>query len=311
MFIKIFISILLLQSICFAVYQQISIGKIDNYYKDKITHEQLRIILDEIEDTFESQFEVNVFDYSFDGKPIDIIYLPPSKFEKQFKRKLDRLKRKKEKVSSYEDFFYKSQEEINILNDELSYKNTKLNNKIKNLNTYIDSKNKLKLSKEQYNKVVNKINVEKNTIKEEQKVFRKDQRKLNKLVSKYNNKIQLYNSTVNGVNILANELESMSRSYKKVKGRAFLEQEITFKTYYKNGKKVREKSVKNSAKKIEIYGFSSLSELKVILAHEIGHLIGLPHIEVEGALMNPILQDIQKEELHFTPLDVRNFIINF
>ena len=42
--------------------------------------------------------------------------------------------------------------------------------------------------------------------------------------------------------------------------------------------------------KIEIYGFDNKQELKVILAHEIAHLVGIPHINVKDALMNPILQ---------------------
>ena len=92
---------------------------------------------------------------------------------------------------------------------------------------------------------------------------------------------------------MSNELESMNRSFKKVKGKTFAQKKVTLKTYYKDGKKVEERDVEKTMNKIEIYGFDNLAELKVIIAHEIGHLVGLPHIQVEHALMNPILQKKQ------------------
>jgi predicted Zn-dependent protease len=48
-------------------------------------------------------------------------------------------------------------------------------------------------------------------------------------------------------------------------------------------------------------------ELKAIIAHEIGHLVGIPHISDKGALMNPILQENQKRRLELTNADIKNF----
>lgn len=47
------------------------------------------------------------------------------------------------------------------------------------------------------------------------------------------------------------------------------------------------------------------------MAHEIGHLVGVPHIDAKNALMNPILQDNQIENLSLTQEDIRNFKENF
>ena len=70
---------------CFASYEQIKIGKIDDYYKDKISQQQLKNILDEIEETLETQLNMNIFDYSSNGKPIDILYVPDSKLETSYR----------------------------------------------------------------------------------------------------------------------------------------------------------------------------------------------------------------------------------
>ena len=63
--------------------------------------------------------------------------------------------------------------------------------------------------------------------------------------------------------------------------------------------------------KIEIYGFDDLNSLKAILAHEIGHLVGVGHIEQQGALMNPILQENQIANLELTPADMEEFEKSF
>jgi predicted Zn-dependent protease len=63
--------------------------------------------------------------------------------------------------------------------------------------------------------------------------------------------------------------------------------------------------------KIEIYGFESKDELKAILAHELAHLLGIPHIDAKGSLMNPILQENQIEQLSLSKKDIINFKKNF
>ena len=107
------------------------------------------------------------------------------------------------------------------------------------------------------------------------------------------------------------ELESLGRDIKTVNGRTFGIKETVLKTYYKDGKEEKESTTTNSMNKIEIYNFNSLEHLKVILAHEIAHLVGVPHIDDVGALMNPILQENQKSRLHLTSEDIENFRKNF
>ena len=116
---------------------------------------------------------------------------------------------------------------------------------------------------------------------------------------------------INDINRLSNEIESMGRNIKKINGRTFGLQEVTFKTYFKDGQAVQEQNIKNSMNKIEIYGFDSKEQLKVVLAHEIAHLVGVPHLEVKDALMNPILQENQIKELTLTKDDIENFRKNF
>ena len=143
------------------------------------------------------------------------------------------------------------------------------------------------------------------------KVFKKEQRYLQKQITSYNNKIYSYNNYIREFRRVEKEIETLSRNFKKVQGVTIGITEITLKTLYENGEKVKKRSINRSMKKIEIYGFDNLDDLKVILAHEIGHLVGIPHINVKGALMNPILQKNQKNDFYLLPEDIKNFIDNF
>lgn len=309
---KILFTTLLTLTFSNAAYEQLKIGKIDPYYSDKISYEDLRIIIDEIEKNFETTLNMNVFDYSESGKPIDILYVPASKLERRIKAKIDRLNNKQKKISKTQDSFYKLQEQIDILKSEVTYENSVLNEKINEFNKYVKDINKRKdFTKEQFINVKKEVASKKSKLDKDIRAFKSKQRKLKRRINSFNNKVHSYNHQIRDFNRLNNEIESMSRSFRKVKGKAFGTKQITLKTYYKDGKKVKETTISHSMDKIEIYGFNSYDELKAVLAHEIAHMVGIPHIQDKGALMNPILQENQLEKLELTYDDIINFNENF
>jgi predicted RNase H-like nuclease (RuvC/YqgF family) len=187
-----------------------------------------------------------------------------------------------------------------------------VNNKIDILNNYIKEVNKQKsLDKNEYNRVQEYVKKERSKIDLDLKEQRKAQSNLTKTLNQYNQKVFSYNNLSREINTLVSQIETMTRSVKKINGRTFGLQEITLKTIYKDGKMVQEKSVQTDMDKIEIYSFDSLAQLKVVIAHEILHLVGIPHIEESSALMNPLLQKNQMERLYLTNEDIENFRKNF
>ncbi|MDZ7818627.1 MAG: matrixin family metalloprotease [Aliarcobacter sp.] len=296
----------------FASFQEIKIGKIDDSYKDKLSVQQLRTIIDEIEYTFESELNMNIFDYSQNGKPIDILFETPSKLEEKIKKKMEKLNSRIEKIEELKILFPKMKDEMTISQNNHNEQTSILNKKVEDLNEYVRNINKkTNLSKDEYSNAQNYINIEKTKIDLDSKKQKKSQKNLTKLFNHYNQKVFLFNTLVNDSNRLSTEIESMSRNVKKIKGKTFGEENTTIKTYYKEGQLVKEKSSITTMNKIEIYGFDNLNELKVVLAHEIAHLVGIPHIEAKNALMNPILHKTQEEKLVLTPEDILNFKENF
>lgn len=311
MILKIALINLIFLTISFASFQKVKIGKIDDYYNDKITITQIENIVKEIEQIFESQLGFNVFDYSYDGKPIDILYLPPSQLEKRVKRKLAKLNKNIKKIEDLQDYFPNKKIEVDSLQKEYDLKSKYLNEKISDLNKYVKEANKKKYTKQEYNEVKSYINSRKNDIKKDNSEKKSLERKLRRLVLQYNNKILKFNNLIRQSNYLSTEIESLNRNNKIVKGRTFGQKEITMKTYFKDGKKYKEKNVKNSMNKIEIYNFENINQLKAVIAHEIAHLVGIPHINEKGSLMHPILQKEQVEALYLSKWDLINFKENF
>jgi chromosome segregation ATPase len=308
---KLLLSFLFVSFSC-ASYEKVTIGKIDDYYKDKITKKELEQIIKEIEYIFESTLKKDIFDYSIDGKPIDILYVPNTQLEDKISKKLELIKKKKEKIEELQEYFPSKKREIEVSQDDLNGQIKVINQKVEDLNSYIKNVNSRKnVTKEEYSKIEEYVKNEKYDINNYLKEKNKTYQDLQNILSSYNQKVVAFNNLVRESNGMIKELESLGRDIKTVNGRTFGMKETVLKTYYKDGKEVKESTTTNSMNKIEIYNFDSLEHLKVILAHEIAHLVGVPHIDDEGALMNPILQENQKSRLHLTSEDIENFRKNF
>ncbi|WP_320033691.1 matrixin family metalloprotease [Halarcobacter sp.] len=307
MFFKINILILILFSFVNASFEKVSIGTIDKHYK--ISKEQIYSILKEIEFTFEKELDKDVFDYADDGKPINFIYLPPSKLENEISRKISRIESKKQKIQELKDYFPNKKNDIENTKEILSKQQDELNNKVRKYNNYIKTINSKKsITKEELNKVKTYSKKEKTVLNDEIKKLKAKRRELRREIIKFNSKVTSFNNLINDLNRLNIQLEAMNRNYSKIRGRTFGLQTIEKKTTFKDGKKKEEQKISISMDKIEIYGFKNLDELKIILAHEIAHLVGLPHVNEKNALMNPIIQKSQLEKgLNLTPADIQLF----
>ncbi len=311
MILKILLLTITLLTSSIASFQKVKIGKIDTYYHDKITLIQLENIVKEVEQTFETQLGFDVFDLSYDGKPIDILYLPASTLEKKINRKIERFDNKRAKIEKIKDSFPQKKAEVDSLQAQYDLKSKYLNDKISELNKFIEDANKKSYSRQKYDEIKNYIRLKKEDIKKDTKEKKSLERELRRAILKYNNNILKFNNLIRDAKFLSAEIESLSRNNKVVKGRTFGEQEIVMKTYFKDGKKVSEKDVISSMNKIEIYNFESINQLKAVIAHEIGHLVGIPHINEKGALMHPLLQKEQLKELYLSNEDLINFRNNF
>lgn len=312
MYIKFLLVCLFLTNMLNAQYQKVKIGYIDSEYKERLTKDQLYNIIKEIENNFESTIGVNVFDYHKSGKPIDIVFIPPSKKKLDINHNIKLLKRKKNKIEQLQKYILNKKSYIHTSHKKIEQLNNELNKDIDSLNDYIYEVNGKNVTSEtQYNKIKKYIKSKEKKINYKKDRFNQKRTKFNNFLSAYNQKISTYNTLINQYNRIQRKVEIMSRSLKEVKGVAKGYTKTTFKTYSKDGETYTEKSSENYMEKIEIYGFNDHAELKAVLAHEIGHLVGMGHIDFDGALMNPMLQKNQIKNLQLTTYDMDEFVNSF
>lgn len=290
----------------FAELQTVSVGKIDKRYSDLVSKNSLREIIKDIEALFETQLGFNVFDYSEDGKPIDILYMPPSQKKKKILRNQKQLESLKKKIDSLEGSISEKQAVLQQIKSQLSYDYKLLNHNIEELNTYILKNNSFQnLSQDDYQKVNKYISQEKENIRNRTKDLAKEKRQVNKKLAAYRMKVRKYNALADKYNYIQRNTEKISQNYTELKGITKKRTTTTYTTYTQKEASIRKKEIKADVERIEIYNFENLNLLKVILAHEIGHLIGVGHVDVDGALMHTYLQKEQVESLSLTLDDIK------
>jgi predicted Zn-dependent protease len=305
---KTFLFLLLLSTFSYATYQQVYIGTIDKHYSDKISKEQLKLILSDIEKQLESQLGYNVFDYSMGGKPINIVYVKPSYKKRRILSKQAKLEKLTTQITALNNSLAIQQTKIKIKKIKLKQEYKTLNNAISLLNTKIMNINKRKAtSQDEHDKLQKAIAKEQNSIKKKTTSLKQQQSKLNKEISRFKRKIDKYNTLIARYYRVNREIESLSKNFIEVKGITKSNTNTQYTSYIMNGKKTTTKKTTTTMQRIEIYDFEDLQTLKVVLAHELGHLVGVGHIDVKGALMHPLMQEEQKKQLSLTYDDMQVF----
>lgn len=300
--------LLIIFNIAFAQVQRVKVGEIDERYSHLISEESLIDIIKEIETLFETQLGFNVFDYSRDGKPIDILYIPPSQKKKRILRNQKKSIALKKKIDDYEVHISDEFTSTNLRNTQLVGEYDSLNKDIETLNAYILKNNAVKnISKKEYEEIKSYVSKEQAKIIKRKKDLELKKRKVNKALAVYRTKVARYNALIRKYNHLQRDIERLSNSYKEIKGVTKKRITTTKSTYVKDEKSITKEDLRTHMEKIEIYDFENIDLLKVILAHELGHLVGVGHIDVDGALMHSYLQEEQVSNLSLTFDDVEAF----
>lgn len=294
----------------FAEYQKISIGTIDPEYHMRVNNNTLLKILKEVERVYETTLGQNVFDIAqHGGKPVNIVYVPDSDRKTKIEQKTALLERKKIQISNLKALIDIKEKQVKAIGKEVTINKNALNEHISALNDYTKQFQRKKFtSREAYNKAKAYYDEKKEEIERLQKIYYTHyENSYLPHVDEFNQRVARYNALVGEYKFLQIKLEVLSRGFTEKKGVAVGQTRTVYKTVYKDGQYQKTAKTTKTMKKIEIYGFTNLNQLKVILAHEIGHLIGMDHVSIPHALMNPHLQKNQEEYLQLTESDIKEF----
>ncbi|WP_151828222.1 matrixin family metalloprotease [Acinetobacter oleivorans] len=127
-------------------------------------------------------------------------------------------------------------------------------------------------------------------LKEQQNQLQQKSGNLQNESNSLNYKIQLLNLKIRELNQEQNDLSSLKTRFK-------LEQKASIQPFHKG---------LFSQNQIQIYGYASLNDLRLTLAHEFGHALGLKHTTDPKSLMYPRLkeQDIHNFKLTDSDLEL-------
>jgi predicted Zn-dependent protease len=110
------------------------------------------------------------------------------------------------------------------------------------------------------------------------------QRQINRLANTINRR-------VSAINALGTEIEALADAYNREFGSR---SEFTQGNYSRKG----------ARETINIYSFKNPDELKLLLAHEMGHALGLKHVENQNSIMYYLMEEQPSEELELSSEDI-------
>ncbi|WP_416040853.1 matrixin family metalloprotease [Acinetobacter lactucae] len=246
----------------------------------QITKEQLVEVSQQAAEIWQKETGKTYFIYDSQAQlSINLIYDDHQMLKDEQQNNLDELLQKQEAWRI-------KNEEIVLNKQEVAQLSTDLNEK----------KISLRAEFEQYQQDVIRFNQGEhhyssaNNLKEWQKQLEQKSENLGNESNSLNFKIQALNSKIKELNREQSDLSALKTQFK-------LEQKTSIQPFHKG---------LFSQNQIQIYGYASLNDLRLTLAHELGHALGLKHTTNPKSLMYPYLkeQDIHNFKLTDSDLDL-------
>lgn len=175
-------------------------------------------------------------------------------------------------------------QKIQQLQSEIDFANLQLDQQKTNYQSKVD----------QYNQLVNQLNQSRQNLDANQR-FQLDQQKNQLIIEQSQLKQQLddYNQKINVLNQQVNQFNSVNQQYNQSVDQFNLRfQPRQFDKGVFDGRS------------INIYEFSSDDDLRVTIAHELGHALGLKHNNDPKALMFPMMKEQDLQNFRLTQADL-------
>jgi len=246
----------------------------------QLTKEQFMEVSQQAAEIWQTETGKTYFTYDSEAQlSINLIYDDHQIIKNEQQNSLNTLLQKQEQWSL-------KNEEIVLNKQEISQLSTDLNKK----------KISLKTEFEQYQRDVTRFNqgehqyYHADELKERQKQLEQKSENIKNESNDLNFKIQLLNLKIKELNQEQSDLAALKTQFK-------LEQKISIEPFHKG---------LFSQNQIQIYGYTSLNDLRLTLAHEFGHALGLKHTTDPKSLMYPLLkeQDIHNFKLTNSDLEL-------
>jgi len=267
------------QAVCPAPLEY-AIGKIDPSFD--LTLGDARIALSDAESIWEDATGQNLFTYNPDAKfTVNFIYDERQAYtdaEGSFKQKLDQTQSVSDTLNTTYGTLLKNYDTLQV---QYSQKVDQYEQAIKDHNQKVSS----------YNLQGGVTEEEFDRLEEKQKTLDTERIALSILAKELNSMVAEINKIGDRGNIL---VETYNRGVKEYNHTFGNSREFTQGTY-------------SSDKRIDIYTYSDMQELRLVIAHEFGHALSLDHVADETSIMYFLIGE-QQQPLTLTENDMAEFI---
>lgn len=174
---------------------------------------------------------------------------------------------------------------LDELRDQLDYYHQEIERLRVNYTTKVDTYNQWINSLNQHNRAYNQNTM--NQIEYEKEQLRSEQAQIQAQIDFFNERVAQLNQQVDMINSMKNEINhAVDRFNTQFQPRQF------------------DKGIFNG-REINIYEFNSINDLKLTLAHELGHALGMLHTDDPYSLMYPMMEKQNIDDFSLRPADLQ------
>lgn len=255
------------------------LGDIDSRFD--ITQKELAEIMEEVEQLWESAVNKDLINVSQNGQvTLNLIYSEEQKrtdAERQFS---DRIRAKEQRASVVEREYKRLSDRYKKLEEDVRQTLNEYNSKVETYNQLAKEWE----GKEATSKIIGRFKSLEQEISSLEATLKRKKQNLSSLRKRTNAKTEQLNNLIKEHNNLIAEYNSrFSEPRKFDQGR-----------YVKQG----------NSQAINIYQFGNRAQLKTVLAHEVGHALGLDHVDNPKSIMHNMMAEQNMANLQLTEEDI-------
>jgi len=257
------------------------IGSIDSRYN--ITREELKEVIREVENIWESQMGTDLFNYRENGNiSVHLIYSEKQKLTEEEQKFSNRIESKGEQIESIKNEYERLKDTYSQQKKELQSMISHYEEVVRNYKSYIESiqrsggiprskKMEVESRQREIKALESEIKDKEQTVESHRQRVNRHSEELNELIAQQNHLITDYN-------------RRFAQSERFNQG-----------NYIKMGDQER----------INILQFANRGKLKAVLAHEFGHAMGIKHVENPRSIMHELMQKQNIYNLSLTQEDIQ------
>lgn len=258
------------------------VGSIDSRFR--INQDDIKSIMNDVESLWGNAVNQNLIQFSDSGEvAINLIYSDRQKFTDNKQKLSDQINKMRKQYYTmrmdYREESLEFQKKLNLYNQTFNEYATKVN------------EYNLRLSRLTNNGIVSRDDDEKlKNLKKEMEFL---ENKLDPLEEDLTTEEQNLNSLSEELNDYADEVNEYVYQYRN----QFNQSRTFYQGFYTNV---------GNQKKINIYQFENTEKLRLVLAHEFGHVLGLSHTQNPVSIMNYNMRLQNNERLKLSDQDIQS-----